>query len=109
MPSDVLNAGLGLSVVDLRLLDRAEELRGRDSPLVRRAHAVPPELLPARTNATQPAGEAATAAREREPGGRRGAGEGGEVCSVCTELSGSIASLATETNLTLIFCVRRLQ
>ncbi len=66
------------SVVDLRVLGRAKELRGRDSPLVRRAHAVPTELLPARTNATRTAGKTATAARKRESGGRRGAGEGGE-------------------------------
>lgn len=66
------------SVVDLRLLDRAEELRGPDSPLVRRAHAVPSELLPARTDAARSAGKTATAARRREPGGRGGAGEGGE-------------------------------
>lgn len=66
------------SVVDLRLLDRAEELRGPDSPLVRRAHAVPSELLPAWTDAARSAGKTATAARRREPGGRGGAGEGGE-------------------------------
>lgn len=66
------------SFVDLRLLGRAEELRRCDSQLVRRAHAIPSELLPARTNAAQPAGQTATAARRREPGGRRGAGERGE-------------------------------
>lgn len=66
------------SVVDIRLLDRAEELRGPDSPLVRRAHAVPSELLPAWTDAARSAGKTATAARRREPGGRGGAGEGGE-------------------------------
>lgn len=79
----MLNAQTGteyrfVSVVDLLALDRAEELRGRDAPLVRGAHALPSELLPARANAKQAAGETATAARKREPGGRRGAGEGGE-------------------------------
>lgn len=67
-----------LVFVDLHLLGGAEELRGLDSPLVCRAHAVPSELLPARTDAAPPAGQTATAARRREPGGQRGAGEGGE-------------------------------
>lgn len=76
--SELVPESLDQSSVDLHLLDRAEELRGRDSALVRRAHAVPPELLPAGTNAAATAGETATAARRREAGGRRGAGEGGE-------------------------------
>lgn len=68
-----------LSVVDLHVLGWAEELRGRDSPLVRGAHAVPSELLPARPDAALSAGKTATAARRREPGVWRGTGEGGEL------------------------------
>lgn len=75
---ELVPESLDQSSADLRFLDRAEELRGRDSALARRAHAVPPELLPAGTNAAATAGETATAARRQEAGGRRGAGEGGE-------------------------------
>ncbi len=61
---ELLKREFVLSAIDLHVLDRAKKLRRRDSPLVRRAHAIPSELLPAWTNATQPVGETATAARE---------------------------------------------
>lgn len=87
------------SVTDLHVLDWDEELCGRDPPLVRRAHAVPSELLRARTDAARPAGKTATAARKREPGGRRGAGEGGEDTLGCLYVKPAV----TETNMTLIW------
>lgn len=80
---------VGLPPLDLHLLGGAEELRGGDPTLVRRAHDVPPELLPARPDAEPADGEAAAAEGRRATGGWGGAGEGGETK---LELPGSLKS-----------------
>lgn len=67
-----------VSLIDLRLLGGAKELRGGNALLVCRAPALPLQLLPAWPDAAPPAGQAEAAARGRQLGGQRGGGEGGD-------------------------------